>query len=90
MLLPLPLGPTSATVAPGGSSRSTESRARAGLAAYAKDTRSSRTVASAGLGGTIAPERAAGRSSMRSSMRFATVAPSALAWNCAARLRSGR
>ena len=42
MLLPLPLGPTSATVSPGRSSRSTPSRTVAARAGYAYETPSSR------------------------------------------------
>ena len=48
-------GPASATSSPGSSVRSNRSRTSPGRAGYANDTRSSRTAATAGLGGTRRP-----------------------------------
>jgi len=58
VLLPPPLGPTSATVSPGRSSRSTRSRTSAARVGYAKETPSRRTDAWSGLGATARPDRA--------------------------------
>ena len=90
VVLPLPVGPTSATVSPGASSTSTASSTSPSRAGYANETFSSRTGASLGRGGRASPRAAAGPSSRRSSRRVATARPSALAWYCAARFRSGR
>ena len=91
MLLPPPLGPTSATVSPGrelevdrvehGPVRG-RVRERDALEPHGRVARARRRDA-AGADGRRAR-------STRSSSRSATARPSALAWYCAARFRSGR
>ena len=59
MLFPAPLSPTSATVSPGASSRSSPSRTTSGRAGYENETPSIRTGTAAGLGGAPDASRAA-------------------------------
>ncbi len=91
MLFPAPLSPTSATVSPGASSRSSPSRTTSGRAGYENETPSIRTGTAAGLGGAPAPPGplSAGASSSEK-IRSATAAPSALAWYSAPSRRTGR
>ena len=82
--------PTRATVSPGRSSRSTPSRTGRSRPGYENETASSRTGTTRGLGGVACPAARGGPSSSRSRRRPETASPSALAWYCAARFRSGR
>ena len=88
VLLPDPLAPTSATVSPGKSSRSSPSRTRPGRDGYEKETPSKpdrqRSPGSAVSGARRTERNRAPRA--RARIRSATARPSALAWNCVAEL----
>ena len=91
VLFPAPLSPTSATVSPGASSRSSPSSTSPERVGYENDTCSSRTGARAGLGASRASAGATGSgASSNANIRSATASPSALAWYSAPSRRNGR
>ncbi len=91
VLLPPPLGPTSATVSPGGDlERDVDERRRRPVGIRERDGLEPDRRLADRLGGTVEPDATSTGCSISSSSLSATAAPSALAWNPAARLRSGR
>ena len=90
VVLPPPLVPTIANVSPAVISSSMSTSAEARRSGYANETDSNLIVASCRLGGMVEPDATSKGRSISISSLSATAAPSAEAWNPAARLRSGR
>ena len=90
MLFPLPLGPTRATVSPGASSRSTPVEDGAEAGGVGERDRLQPDRDNTGIGRPEAARRDLRRLLQQVEETSATARPSALAWYCAARLRSGR